>query len=116
MGKLCLGQTNTRKANTQWEWRDGRVKLTVALDGAQTQRWPRNRRWTSAGGAEVLGSRGQSEREGERAGQRAQMEERRWASRAQGSKGARGLGRGQRTRGRGRVHGEEIMGGRLGTR
>jgi hypothetical protein len=22
MGKLCLGQTNTRKANTQWEWRD----------------------------------------------------------------------------------------------
>jgi hypothetical protein len=23
MGKLCLGQTNTRKANTQWEWRDG---------------------------------------------------------------------------------------------
>jgi hypothetical protein len=23
MGKLCLGQTNTRKANMQWEWRDG---------------------------------------------------------------------------------------------
>jgi hypothetical protein len=23
MGKLCLGQTNTIKANTQWEWRDG---------------------------------------------------------------------------------------------
>jgi hypothetical protein len=23
MGKLHLGQTNTRKANTQWEWRDG---------------------------------------------------------------------------------------------
>jgi uncharacterized protein (DUF2237 family) len=23
MGKLCLGHTNTRKANTQWEWRDG---------------------------------------------------------------------------------------------
>jgi hypothetical protein len=23
MGKLCLGQTNTRKATTQWEWRDG---------------------------------------------------------------------------------------------
>jgi hypothetical protein len=21
--KLCLGQTNTREANTQWEWRDG---------------------------------------------------------------------------------------------
>jgi hypothetical protein len=25
MGKLCLGQTNTRKANTQWEWRDGKM-------------------------------------------------------------------------------------------
>jgi hypothetical protein len=23
MGKLCLCQTNTRKATTQWEWRDG---------------------------------------------------------------------------------------------
>jgi hypothetical protein len=23
MGKLCLGRTNTRKANMQWEWRDG---------------------------------------------------------------------------------------------
>jgi hypothetical protein len=23
MGKLGLGQTNTKKANTQWEWRDG---------------------------------------------------------------------------------------------
>jgi hypothetical protein len=62
--------------------------------------------------AEVLGSRGQSER----AGQRAQMEEGRWASRVRGSKGARGLGRGQRTRGRGRVHDGEIVGGRLGTR
>ena len=47
---------------------DGKVKLTVALDGAQAQRRPRNRRWTSAGGGEALGSRGQSEREGERAG------------------------------------------------
>jgi hypothetical protein len=23
MGKLCLGRTNTRKATTQWELRDG---------------------------------------------------------------------------------------------
>jgi hypothetical protein len=23
MGKLCLGQTNTKKANMQWKWRDG---------------------------------------------------------------------------------------------
>jgi hypothetical protein len=58
---------------------------------------------------------GQSEREGERAGQRAQMEEGRWASRARGSKGARGLGRGRRTRGRGHVHDGEIVGGRLRT-
>jgi hypothetical protein len=43
------------------------------------------------------------------------MEEGRWASRARGSKGARGLGRGQRTRGHGRVHGGEIVGGRLRT-
>jgi hypothetical protein len=58
---------------------------------------------------------GQSEREGERAGQRAQMEEGRWASRAWGSKGARGLGRGRRTRGRGHEHGREIVGERLRT-
>jgi hypothetical protein len=80
---------------------NGKAKLTVALDGARAQRQPRNRRWTSA---EVLGSRGQSER----AGQRAQMGEGRWASKAWGSKGARGLGRG-------RVHGGEIVGGRLRT-
>jgi hypothetical protein len=65
--------------------------------------------------AEVLDSRGQSEREGERARQRAQMEEGRWASRARGSKGARGLGRGRRTRGCGCVHDGEIVGERLGT-
>jgi hypothetical protein len=40
--------------------------------------------------AEVLGSRGQSMRESERARQRAQMEEGRWASRAWGSKEVRG--------------------------
>jgi hypothetical protein len=27
MGKLCLGQTNTRKANTHWEWRDGESSM-----------------------------------------------------------------------------------------
>jgi hypothetical protein len=36
------------------------------------------------------------------------------ARRARGSNGARGLGRGRRTRGRGRVHGGEIVGGMLG--
>jgi hypothetical protein len=41
------------------------------------------------------------------------MGEGRWASKARGSKGPRGLGRGRRTRDRGRVHGEEIMGERL---
>jgi hypothetical protein len=29
---------------------DVKAKLTVALDGSRAQRWPRNRRWTSAGG------------------------------------------------------------------
>jgi hypothetical protein len=43
------------------------------------------------------------------------MREGRWASRVRGSKGARGLGRGQRTCGRGRVHGGEIVGKRLET-
>jgi hypothetical protein len=43
------------------------------------------------------------------------MGEGRWASRARGSKGAWGLGRGQRTRGRGRVHDGEIVGERLET-
>jgi hypothetical protein len=56
-----------------------------------------------------------AEREREGAGQRAQMGEGRWASRARGSKGARGLGRGRGTRGRGRVHGGEIVGKRLET-
>jgi hypothetical protein len=27
MGKLCLGHTNTRKANMQWEWRDGKSSV-----------------------------------------------------------------------------------------
>jgi hypothetical protein len=59
--------------------------------------------------------RAERERDDERAGQGAQMREGRWASRARGSKGARGLERGRRTRGRGRVHGGEIVGGRLET-
>jgi hypothetical protein len=42
------------------------------------------------GGGGALGSRGQSKREGEGARQRAQRGEGRWASRAWGSKGARG--------------------------
>jgi hypothetical protein len=52
---------------------DSKVKLTVALDGAQTRRRPRNRQWSSAGGGGAPCSREQSEREGERDGQRAQM-------------------------------------------
>jgi hypothetical protein len=66
---------------------DGKAKLTVALDGAQAQQRPRNKRWMSADGGGALGSRGRSEREGEGAGQRAQMGEGRWVSRARGSKG-----------------------------
>jgi hypothetical protein len=93
---------------------DSEAELTVALDGAQTRRWPQNRQRSMAGGGRAPCTRGQSEREGERVGQRAQMREGRWASRARGSKGARGRGRGRRTRGRGRVHGGEIVGEKLG--
>jgi hypothetical protein len=87
----------------------------VALDGARAQRRPSNRRWASPGGGGALGSHGQSEREGEGVGQRAQMREGRWASRARCSKGAQAHRRGQRTHGRGRVHGGEIVGRRLET-
>jgi hypothetical protein len=94
---------------------DSKAKLTVALDGARAQRRPRNRHWSSAGGGGAPCSHGQSEREGERVGQRAQMREEGWASRTRGSKGARAHGHGRRTRGRGRIHDVEIMGGRLRT-
>jgi hypothetical protein len=69
----------------------------------------------AAGGGGALCTRGQSKREGERVWQRVQMGEGRWASRVRGSKGARGLGCGRRTRERGRVHGGEIVGKRLET-
>jgi hypothetical protein len=94
---------------------DSEMELTVARDGAQTQQWLQNRQWSTAGGGGAPCTRGQSEREGERVWQRAQMSERRWASRARGSKGARAQGRGRRTRGRRRVHDGEIVGERLGT-
>jgi hypothetical protein len=81
----------------------------VALNGARTRWWPQNRRQSAAGGGEALCTRGQSEREGEQVLQRAQMGEGRWASRA------RGLGRGQGTHERGRVHDGEIVGERLET-
>jgi hypothetical protein len=87
---------------------DSEAELTVALDWARTRRWPQNRRRSAAGGGGALCTRGKSEREGERVWQMAQMGEGRWASRA------RGLGRGRRTRGRGRVHSGEIVGGRMG--
>jgi hypothetical protein len=92
---------------------DGKAKLTVALNGARAQRQPWNRRWALSGSGGALGSLGQSEREGKGAGQRAQMREGRWASRSWGSKGAQAHGRGRRTHGLGRVHGGEIVGGRL---
>jgi hypothetical protein len=94
---------------------DSKAELTVALNGAQARRRPQNRQRSTAGGGRAPCTRGQSEREGERVGQRAQMREERWASRARGSKGARWRGCGWRTRGRGRVHGGEIVGGRLRT-
>jgi hypothetical protein len=87
---------------------DSKAELTVALDGARARQRPHNRQLSMVGGGKVPCTRGQSEREGEMVGQRAQMREKRWASRA------RGHGRGRRTRGRGRVHDSEIVGERLG--
>jgi hypothetical protein len=119
--KNCSGERGPGTAGRERAHRrvsrvaDGKAKLTVELGGARGQWRPRNMRWTSVGGGGALGSCGQSEREGEGAGQRAQMGEGRWASRARGSKGARGLGRGRRKRGRGCVHGGEIVGERLDT-
>jgi hypothetical protein len=69
---------------------DGKAKFTVALDGARAQQRPQNRRWASAGGgggswfAWVERERGR-ESSAEGANGRG-----RWASRARGSKGARG--------------------------
>jgi hypothetical protein len=87
----------------------------VALDGVQTQRRRQNRQRSTTGGGGAPCTRGQSEREGERVWQRAQMREGRWASRARGSKGAQVRGCGRRTRGRGCVHDGEIVGRRLRT-
>jgi hypothetical protein len=61
---------------------NSKAELTVALDGARARWWPQNRQWSMAGGSGAPCMRGQSEREGERVGQRAQMREERWASRA----------------------------------
>jgi hypothetical protein len=62
---------------------DSKAKLTVALDGARARRRPQNRQRSTVGGGGAPCTCGQSEREGERVGQRAQMREERWASRAQ---------------------------------
>jgi hypothetical protein len=94
---------------------DGKAKLTVALDGARAQRRPQNRWWMSSGGGG--GSRfAWAERErGRESWAEGANGTGEVASRAWGSKGARGLEHGRRTRGRGRVHGGEIVGGRLRT-
>jgi hypothetical protein len=34
MGKLCPGWTNTKKATTQWEWRDGESSVYPSLQEA----------------------------------------------------------------------------------
>jgi hypothetical protein len=110
--RKCSGERGSDAAGRERAHRrvsraaDSKAKLIVALNGARARRQPQNRQWASAGGGRAPCSCGQSEREGERVGQRAQMREERWASRA------RGRGRGRRTRGRGRVHGGEIVGER----
>jgi hypothetical protein len=97
----CSGERGSNAARRERAHRrvsraaDSKAKLTVALDEARARQRPQNRLWASAGGGRALCSRGQSEREGEGAGHRAQMREGMCASGAQGSKGARGLGRGR---------------------
>jgi hypothetical protein len=71
----------------------------MALDGARARWRPQNRQRSTADGGGAPYTRGQSERKGERVGQRAQIREERWASRARGS--MRGRGHGWKTRGRG---------------
>jgi hypothetical protein len=70
---------------------DGKAKLIVALDGARAQRWPRNRRWTSAGGGG--GSRFT------------------WAERERGQE----LGRGRKWKRGGERAGREVQKGREGS-
>jgi hypothetical protein len=115
-GEHGLDETETERAHRRVSRAaDSEADLTVALYGAWTRRWPQNRQRSTAGGGGAPCTHGQSEREGERVLQKVQMSEGRWASRARGSKGARARGHGQRTHGRGRVHGGEIVGERLGT-
>jgi hypothetical protein len=117
----CSGERGPAKPGREGAHRrvsrvaDSKAELTVALYRARTRRWPQNRQRLTAGGGGAPCTRGQSEREGERVWQRAQMGEGRWASRVRGSKGARVHGRGRRMRGRGRIHDGEIVDGRLRT-
>jgi hypothetical protein len=124
--RLCKNHSGEHEPNSPERGRahrrvsrvaDGKAKLTVALDGARAQRRPRNRRWTSGGGGG--GSRfAWAERERERgrescaegANGRGEVGEQ-----GAGFKRGVGLGHGRRTRGRGCVHGGEIVGERLGT-
>jgi hypothetical protein len=85
----------TARQSSPWHWT------------GRTRRRPQNRQRSTMGGGGALCLRGQSEREGERVWQRAQMREGRWASRSWGSKGAQ-------AQGRGRAHDGEIIGERLG--
>jgi hypothetical protein len=91
-----------------------KAKLTVALDGARAQRRPRNRQWSSVGGGGAPCSRGQSERGreswAEGANERGEVGEQ-----GAGLKRGTGARKWRRTHGRGRVHGGEIVGGRLRT-
>jgi hypothetical protein len=63
---------------------DSKAELTVALDGARARRRPQNRQRSTVGDGGALCTRGQSEREGERVGQKAQMREERWAQKGCG--------------------------------
>jgi hypothetical protein len=69
---------------------DSEADLTVALDGARARRWPQNRERSTAGGGGAPCTRGQSEKEGERVGQRAQMREERWRAGREAQNGCGG--------------------------
>jgi hypothetical protein len=66
-GERGLDETERERAHRRVSRAaDSKAKLTVALDGARTRRWPQNRQQSMASGGGAPYTRGQSEREGER--------------------------------------------------
>jgi hypothetical protein len=100
-GKPERGRANQRVSRVV----DSETELTEAANEARARRRSQNGRRSTVGSGGALWSRAEREREGEKVRLRAQVSGGRWASSAQGSKGAGTCGGGRRSRGRGRVHG-----------